>query len=147
MASAAIVAALAIPASGFAQPAAAPSTSPPAAAAPTPHAAAPATSATTQAARHIGAGEMRASKMIGAAVYDQGDQKLGTIADLVVDQGGRVGDVVIGVDGKNVAVKMTDLKPGKGDHLVLNQSKDALSKMAAYDLNETAAKSGSTIRQ
>ena len=95
MTTTAIAAALAMPASvGFAQPATTPSPSNPAAApapraatptavTPAPHAAAPA--ATTQAPRHMATNEMRASKLIGSAVYDTGDQKIGSVADLIVN--------------------------------------------------------------
>src|SRR5260370_10251869 len=127
-----IAAALAMPVSaGFAQPATAPTPSNPTA--PAPHAASPtavtpaphpaAPAATTQASRHIATNEMRASKLIGSAVYDSSDQKIGSIADLIVDRDGKVTDVVVGVGGslgagdKNVGVKMADLKRGKDDHL------------------------------
>jgi sporulation protein YlmC with PRC-barrel domain len=161
MTATAIAAALAIPAAGFAQTSTAPNATPPAATTPAPKAATPDTApkaaapdtsskaaapATAQTARHVGADQMRASKMIGAAVYDQGDQKLGTIADLVVDRDGRVADVVIGLGDKNVAVKMADLKHGKDNHLVLSHSKDALKHMATFDLSAEPAKSGSSTR-
>jgi sporulation protein YlmC with PRC-barrel domain len=146
----AIAAALAIPAAtgGFAQsptaphPSAAPSTtSAPVAAAP--KAATPA--AAPQAARHMGAGEMRATKLTGSAVYDSTDQRIGSIADLIVAPDGRVTDVVIVAGDKNVAVKMADLKHGKDNRLVLNTTKDALKQMASYDLNyDAVAKSGSS---
>jgi sporulation protein YlmC with PRC-barrel domain len=160
----AIAAALAMPVSaGFAQPATAPNPSNPAttpaphaasptAGTPAPHAAAPA--ATTHASRHMASTEMRASKLIGSAVYDAGDQKIGSIADLIVDRDGKVGDVIVGVGSflgggdKNVAVKMADLKRGKDDHLVFNTTKDALKQMALYDLNHPSAeRSGSTIQK
>jgi sporulation protein YlmC with PRC-barrel domain len=131
-----------------AAPAAAPSAVTPAA----PHAASSATA--PQAARHIGNNEMRASKLTGAAVYDQADQKIGSITDLIVASDGRVTDVVIGVGSfvgtgdKNVAVKMADLKRGKENHFVLNTTKDALKQMASYDLNfDAAAKSGSSTQK
>ncbi len=98
--------------------------------------------------------EMRASKLIGSAVYDSGDQKIGSIADLIVDRDGRVTDVVVGVGGslgagdKNVGVKMADLKRGKDDHLVSSATKDALKQMAAYDLNHAAGeRSGSSTQK
>lgn len=141
----AMAAALSIPAAaGFAQPATEPSPSaPPAAAAP--HAAAPA--ATTQAARHVRDGQMRASKLIGSAVHDASDQKLGSIADLIIDCDGKIADVVIGLGDKHVAVPMADLKRGKDDHFVLGATKESLKQMANYDLAYDAARSGSSTRK
>ena len=152
MTATAIAAALAAPATvGFAQTPAAPTPSP-STLAPAPHAAAPA--ATTQAARHIANTEMRASKLMGSAVYDSADQKIGSIADLIVDHDGRVTDVVIGVGSflgagdKQVGVKMADLKRGKDNRLVFNTTKDALKQMAGYDLNyDAAAHSGSSTQK
>ena len=151
-----VVAALAIPAGAFAQTTTSPSpSSPPAAAAPhnsaptaaAPHAAAPA----TQATRHMRDDQLRASKLIGSAVYDPSEQKIGTIDELVLNPDGKVADVVLGVGGflgageKHVAVAMADLKRGKNDHFVLNTTKDALKQMANFDLKaESAARSGST---
>jgi sporulation protein YlmC with PRC-barrel domain len=158
---------LAIPAAtgGFAQSTTAPglSTPPgtsagtpaaPKAAAPAvaPQAAAPAVA--PQAARHIANNEMRASKLTGSAVYDPADQKIGSIADLIVDRDGRVTEIVIGVGSflgtgdKHVAVKMADLKHGKDNHLVLATTKDALKQMISYDLNYDApAHSGSSTQK
>ena len=88
---------------------------------------------------------MRASKLTGSAVYDQADQKIGSIADLIIDRDGKVTETVIGVGSfvgagdKHVAVKMADLKRGKDNRLVLNTTKDALKQMASYDLNFDAA--------
>lgn len=155
----AIAIVLAMPAaSGFAQsPAASPPAASPPAASSAPRAAAPAAAtpaATTPAARHMRDNEMRASKLIGSSVHDSSDQKIGSIADLIVDRDGKVSDVVIGVGGflgageKNVAVKMADLKRGKDNHLVLNTTKDALKQMASYDLNHAApARSGSSTNK
>ena len=150
----AIAITLALPAaSGFAQsptapaPTTAPSGTPPAAST-APRAAAPA--AATPAARHMREHEMRASKLIGSSIHDAGDQKIGSVTDLIVDRDGKVTEVVVGVGGflgageKNVAVKMADLKRGKDNHLVLNTTKDALKQMATYDLGEPAARSGSS---
>ena len=152
MTATAIAAALAVPASvGFAQTPAAPNPSP-STLAPAPHAAAPA--APTQAARHIANNEMRASKLMGSAVYDSADQKIGSVADLIVDHDGRVTDVVIGVGSflgagdKQVGVKMADLKRGKDNHLVYSTTKDALKQMPGYDLNyDAAARSGSSTQK
>src|SRR5438552_7511038 len=102
-----MIAALALPVSAFAQTAAAPSSAAPAtaphAAAPVakspavaPHAAAP---AAAQASRHMRDDQIRASKLIGAAVYDPADQKIGTVDELVLNPDGKVADVVLGVGG------------------------------------------------
>jgi sporulation protein YlmC with PRC-barrel domain len=151
-----VVAALAIPAGAFAQTTTTPSpSSPPAAAAPhssTPAAAAPQAAApAAQATRHMREDQMRASKLIGSAVYDPSEQKIGTIDELVLNADGKVADVVLGVGGflgageKHVAVAMADLKRGKNDHFVLNTTKDALKQMANFDLKaEGAARSGSS---
>ena len=151
-----VVAALAIPAGAFAQTTTTPSpSSPPAAAAP--HSSAPAAAApnaavpATQATRHMRDDQMRASKLIGSAVYDPSDQKIGTIDELVLNPDGKVADVVLGVGGflgageKHVAVAMAEVKRGKNDHFVLSTTKDALKQMENFDLKaEGAARSGSS---
>lgn len=164
MTTTAIAMALVVPAAaGFAQsptapspgaPATGPSTTAPSAATPAPRAAAPAATAPAQSARHMRDTEMRASKVIGSSIYDTGDHKIGSIADLIVDRDGKVSDVVIGVGGtlgmtdKHIAIKMAELKRGKDNRLVLNATKDALKQMPAYDLNhDAAARSGSSTRK
>src|SRR5438874_2848272 len=156
-----LIAALALPVSAFAQTTTAPSPStPPAAAAratapaPTaPQAAAPAAASHTlpaaaQASRHMRDDQIRASKLIGAAVYDPADQKIGTVDELVLNPDGKVADVVLGVGGflgageKHVAVPMAELKRGKNDHFVLAATKDSLKQMATFEL-KTASTAGS----
>ncbi len=159
-----LIAALALPVSAFAQPTTAPSsTTPPTAA---PHAAAPAATAppvphaaatapapasqtaTAQASRHMRDDQIRASKLIGASVYDPNDQKIGAVDELVLNPDGKVADIVIGVGGflgageKRVAVPMADLKRGKNDHFVLAATKDSLKQMANFEL-KTAGTAGS----
>ena len=157
-----LIAALALPVSAFAQTTTAPSPStPPAAAAPraaapaatAPQAAAPAAASHTlpaaaQASRHMRDDQIRASKLIGAAVYDPADQKIGSVDELVLNPDGKVADVVIGVGGflgageKRVAVPMAELKRGKNDHFVLAATKDSLKQMATFEL-KTASIAGS----
>ena len=54
--------------------------------------------------------QLRAHKMIGAAVYDRNNQKIGSVQDLVLNKDGTVADVVVsvgrflGMGGKDVAV-------------------------------------------
>ena len=152
-----LIAALALPVSAFAQTTAAPSSAAaphatvPAATSPAaaPHAAAPAAApATAQASRHMRDDQIRASKLIGASVYDPNDQKIGAVDELVLNPDGKVADVVIGVGGflgageKRVAVPMADLKRGKNDHFVLAATKDSLKQMGNFDL-KTAGTAGS----
>ena len=157
-----LIAALALPVGAFAQTTTAPSPStPPAAAAPratapaatAPQAAAPAAASHTlpaaaQASRHMRDDQIRASKLIGAAVYDPADQKIGSVDELVLNPDGKVADVVIGVGGflgageKRVAVPMAELKRGKNDHFVLAATKDSLKQMATFEL-KTASTAGS----
>jgi sporulation protein YlmC with PRC-barrel domain len=152
-----LIAALALPVGAFAQTTTAPSPSAPPAA-PAPHAAAPAATApaaashtlpaAAQASRHMRDDQIRASKLIGAAVYDPADQKIGTIDELVLNADGKVADVVIGVGGflgtgeKRVAVPMAELKRGKNDHFVLAATKDSLKQMTTFEL-KTASTAGS----
>jgi sporulation protein YlmC with PRC-barrel domain len=85
--------------------------SPPAATAP---AAKPSTSATVTPAAH---GDMwRASKLIGLNVYNDQNEKLGDISEVLLDKSGKVDGVVIGVGGflgmgkHDIMVQMDKLK-------------------------------------
>ncbi|MCD0416323.1 PRC-barrel domain-containing protein [Rubrivivax sp. JA1024] len=70
----------------------------------------------TTAASQQHMGEWRASKMIGLNVYNQGNEKLGGINEILLDNQGRVQAVVIGVGGflgvgeRDVAVAFDKLK-------------------------------------
>ena len=147
-----LMAALALPVGAFAQTTTTPSPATPPAT-PAPHAAAPAAAphtlpATIQVSRHMRDDQIRASKLIGSAVYDPADQKIGTIDELVLNADGKVADVVLGVGGflgageKRVAVPMADLKRGKNDHFVLAATKDSLKQMANFEF-KTASTAGS----
>ncbi|MEI9984536.1 MAG: PRC-barrel domain-containing protein [Aliidongia sp.] len=58
---------------------------------------------------------MRADKIIGAAVYDRHNQDVASVKDLVLDQDGKIADVVLicgataGIGGKYVAVNFATL--------------------------------------
>jgi hypothetical protein len=94
-------------------------------------------------------GQWRASKLKGLNVYNGQNEKIGEIAELIVDQTGKVDAVVIGVGGflglgeHDVAVPVSELKwetkatgttgtasasenRGYPDHAVLNMTKDQL---------------------
>jgi sporulation protein YlmC with PRC-barrel domain len=102
-------------------------------------------------------GQWRASKLIGVDVYNQQNEKLGEINELIVDSSGRVAGAVIGVGGflgmgeHDVMVTMDKLRfsneAGKTttgaartdgdkqwypDRAVLNASKDQLKGMTQF---------------
>jgi sporulation protein YlmC with PRC-barrel domain len=83
-----------------------------------------------------------ASDIYKADVYDNAEDKIGVVTDLIIDNSGNVTTAVVGVGGflgagkKDVAVPFKDLKvvsrDGK-DWLVLNQTKEELKAAPAYD--------------
>jgi sporulation protein YlmC with PRC-barrel domain len=96
------------------------------------------TAKTTGAVR-INSSEMRASKILGSSVYDANNQKLGTVQDLVIAKGGQVDEIVVdvgsflGMGGKNVAVKMSDVKTDN-NRLTLDRTKEQLAQAPTYEL-------------
>lgn len=78
-----------------------------------------------------------ASNIIGQAVVNAQDEKIGSIKDLVTDHSGKLQGALIGTGGflgigeKNVAVRFEDLKLARNEDdsvkVVLNVSKDALA--------------------
>jgi sporulation protein YlmC with PRC-barrel domain len=83
-----------------------------------------------------------ASDIYKADVYDNSEDKIGVVTDLIVDNSGNVTTAVVSVGGllgvgkKDVAVPFKDLRvasrDGK-DWLVLNQTKEDLKMAPAYD--------------
>ena len=82
-------------------------------------------------------------------VYDQKDQKLGEIMDLLVNQSGQIEAAMVGVGGflgageKDVAVSFNAIKPTKKNdkiYLTLNTTKDALNNAPGfkYDRQSTS---------
>src|SRR5260370_40463943 len=71
---------------------------------------------TAISANHLLPGQIRATEMNGATVYDKDNQKLGDIKDIILDKDGRVAAVILnvgatlGMGGKYVAVPMNDIK-------------------------------------
>jgi sporulation protein YlmC with PRC-barrel domain len=55
-------------------------------------------SADTAAAMHR-EGDWRASKLVGLAVYNDSNEKIGDISDVILDKSGKVENVVLGVGG------------------------------------------------
>jgi sporulation protein YlmC with PRC-barrel domain len=84
-------------------------------------------------------GGWRASKLIGAAVYNEQDQKVGSVDDLILTQQDKVVIAVVsvggflGVGGKLVAVPYNELRFGKDERMVLpGATKDALQAMPGF---------------
>lgn len=90
-----------------------------------------------------------ASDIYKAAVYDNSENKLGNVEDLVMDNSGKIATAVVGIGGvlgagqKDVAVPFKDLKMtarnGK-DWLVLDRTKEDLQNAPAYDKNSEVNK-------
>jgi sporulation protein YlmC with PRC-barrel domain len=107
--------------------------------------------------------EWQASKLIHMNVYNDQNQKIGDIKELMLDKSGKIADVVIGVGGflgmgeHDVAVNFDRLKwsdaaatTGSGqpasqskntsqnypDHAVLNATKDQLKSMPNFDYSK-----------
>jgi len=61
-------------------------------------------------------GQWRSSKLIGVNVYNEANEKLGEIDEIIIDKSGKVDNVILGVGGflgmgeHNVAVPMDKLK-------------------------------------
>jgi sporulation protein YlmC with PRC-barrel domain len=91
-----------------------------------------------------GDNDVRASKVIGASVYNDHDQKIGTIDELLMDQNHDVTQAVLsvggflGVDSKLVAVKIDQLQV-KPDRIVMaGATKDGLTKMPTYKFSKSS---------
>jgi sporulation protein YlmC with PRC-barrel domain len=93
--------------------------------------------------------EVRASKMIGSAVYDVQNRKIGSVADVILNKDGKVDAVVIdvgsflGMGGKNVAVLPSELKTDN-NRLTLDRTKEQLQQMANYDLSNRNTGAGTS---
>jgi sporulation protein YlmC with PRC-barrel domain len=105
--------------------------------------------AANRAEETIQADQIRASKMIGSSVYDVQNRNIGKVRDLVLDRDGKVAAVVIdvgtflGMGGKTVAVKVSDLKTDN-NRLTLDRTKEQLQQMANYRLENRNTGAGST---
>ena len=93
--------------------------------------------------------QIRAHKMIGSSVYDRNNVKIGSVQDLILDRDGRVASVIVdvgsflGMGGKNVAVKFSDIKTDN-NRLTLDMTKDQLRQMQAVDLTNRNTGAGTT---
>ena len=94
------------------------------------------------------ANQMRASKILGDAVYTARNTKIGKVRELIIDKDGRVAAVIIdvafvGLGEKSVAVSLGDITVDD-NHLILDRTTDELQEMASYRLesdNDRASRS------
>ena len=109
----------------------------------------PQTSNANRAEETIQPDQIRASKMIGSSVYDVQNRNIGKVRDLVLDKDGKVAAVVIdvgtflGMGGKTVAVKLSDLKTDN-NRITLDRTKEQLQQMANFRLENRNTGAGST---
>jgi sporulation protein YlmC with PRC-barrel domain len=90
--------------------------------------------------------EIRASKILGSAIYTDRNTKIGKVTELIIDQDGHVAAVIVeitfvGMGEKSVAVSLGDITVSD-NHLILDRTVDQLQQMASYKLesdNEGAA--------
>ena len=93
--------------------------------------------------------EIRASKMIGSAVYDVQNRKIGSVEDVILNKDGKVDAVVLdvgsflGMGGKNVAIPPTEIKTDN-NRLTLDKTKEQLQQMAEYRLENRNTGAGSS---
>ncbi|MBR0795092.1 PRC-barrel domain-containing protein [Bradyrhizobium jicamae] len=93
------------------------------------------TAATTAASSTSYQGDWRASKVVGLRVYNDNKESVGTINDLLMDKGGAIKAVVIGVGGFL----------GVGEHLVaVPLDKVKFSTEAVAYTGSSASNTGST---
>ena len=105
-------------------------------------------------ASHIQPGQIRATEMNGATVYDGQNQKVGDVKDIILDRDGKVAAVVLdvgaflGMGGKYVAVGMNDIKVSEDrnnkPHFAVDMTKDQLKAAQTFDLNRNTTASGSS---
>jgi sporulation protein YlmC with PRC-barrel domain len=83
-------------------------------------------------------GQIRASKILGSAVYNTSNAKIGAVKELVLDKDGRVAAVIVdvafvGLGDKYVAVNLSDIS-ANDNHVILDRTRDQLQQMASYKL-------------
>ena len=87
--------------------------------------------------------------MIGSAVYDVQNRKIGSVDDVILNKNGKVDVVVIdvgsflGMGGKDVAVLPSDIKTDN-NRLTLDRTKEQLQQMATYNLENRNTGAGTS---
>lgn len=107
------------------------------------------TNASAAQEEFIQADQMRASKMIGGHVYDLQNRNVGKVQDLILGRDGKIDLIVVdvggfvGMGGKNVAVKPSDIKTDN-NRLTLDMTKEQLQQMANYHLRDKDTGAGTS---
>ena len=94
-----------------------------------------------------GAEDITADRLQGAAVYDQNDQRVGEVGEILLSEDGQVSDLVIDVGGflgigeKPVAMPMDSvdiLRQDGGEEIrvYVSQAEDALEAMPRYEAQQ-----------
>jgi sporulation protein YlmC with PRC-barrel domain len=96
---------------------------------------------TTNMMATLPGGALPISDYYNQAVYDNRDNKVGDVNDLLLDNGGKINAVIVGVGGflgvgeKNVAVPFSSLKVAEKNgsrYLVLETTREALQTAPGY---------------
>jgi sporulation protein YlmC with PRC-barrel domain len=90
----------------------------------------------------IGPDQIRASKLLGSAVYNTRDVKIGQIKELILDKNGVVTAVIvdiafIGFVDKYIAVNLSDLTRNN-NRVTLDRTSDQLQQMTSYKLENAS---------
>ena len=85
--------------------------------------------------------ELRTSKLVGSKVYNNANENIGSVEDIILKPDGSMDEVVLSVGGflgmgdKYVAVPFSDLKitrDGSSLEIVTSGTKDSLKALPAY---------------
>ena len=96
------------------------------------------------------AGLWQGSKIVGLNVYNEQNEKIGSIKDLMVDKSGNIASAVIGVGGflgmgeRDVAVKFADLKWSNEPVRSTSSSGNTTTRPATTGAGSTAANAPKT---
>jgi hypothetical protein len=96
------------------------------------------------------AGLWQGSKIVGLNVYNDQNEKIGSIKDLMVDKSGKIASAVIGVGGflgmgeRDVAVKFSDLKWSNEPVRGTSSSGNTTTRPATTGAGSTAANAPKT---
>lgn len=113
--------------------------------------ASPAPAASGSAITAPAAGHWRTSKLVGVDVYNNNDEKIGDISELITDSNGKIDTVVIGVGGflglgqSDVAVKFDQLKFVNEPVARKTASSDAPASSTGNAMNPRPATGTSTV--